>query len=58
VFGARGQGGGSARISLDYALDDQTSVSGGIIDYIGGDNLTINTYKNNDRFFAIMSYLF
>ena len=58
VFGARGQDGGSARISLDYALDDQTSVSGGIIDYIGGDNLTINTYKNNDRFFAIMSYLF
>jgi len=58
VFGARGQDGGSARISLDYALDNQTSVSGGIIDYIGGDNLTINTYKNNDRFFVKMSYLF
>ena len=58
VFGSHGQDGGSARISLDYALDDQTSVSGGIIDYIGGDNLTINAYKNNDRIFAKMSYLF
>jgi hypothetical protein len=58
VFGAQGQDGGSARVSLDYALDDQTSVSSGIIDYIGGDNLTINAYKNNDRIFAKMSYLF
>jgi hypothetical protein len=58
VFGSHGQDGGSARVSLDYALDDQTSVSGGIIDYIGGDNLTINAYKNNDRIFAKMSYLF
>jgi hypothetical protein len=58
VFGTHGQDGGSARVSLDYALDDQTSVSGGIIDYIGGDNLTINAYENNDRIFAKMSYLF
>ena len=52
------QDGGSARVSLDYALDDQTSVSGGIINYIGGDNPAINAYKDNDRVFAKMSYLF
>jgi hypothetical protein len=34
------------------------SVNGGIIDYIGGDNLAINAYKDNDRIFAKMSYLF
>jgi hypothetical protein len=34
------------------------SVNGGIIDYIGGDNLAINAYKDNDRIFAKMSYSF
>jgi len=58
LFGDHGQDGGSARVSLDYALDDQTSISGGVIDYIGGDNLTINAYKDNDRIFAKVSYLF
>jgi len=58
LFGSHGQDGGSARVSLDYALDDQTSISGGVIDYIGGDNLTINAYKDNDRIFAKVSYLF
>jgi hypothetical protein len=58
VFGVHGQDGGFTRVSLDYALDDQMSVNGGIIDYIGGDNLAINAYKDNDRIFAKMSYLF
>ncbi len=58
VFGDKAQDGGSARVSFDYALDDQTSVSGGIIDYIGGDNAAIDAYKDNDRIFAKMSYLF
>ncbi len=58
IFGKDMQDGGSARVSLDYALDDQTSVSGGIINYIGGDNPAINAYKDNDRVFAKMSYLF
>ena len=58
VFGERAQDGGSARVSLDYALDDQTSASGGIINYIGGDNAAIDAYKDNDRIFAKMSYLF
>lgn len=58
MMGAQAQDGGSARVSLDYALDDQTSISGGVIDYIGGDNLTINAYKDNDRIFAKVSYLF
>jgi len=58
VFGERAQDGGSARVSLDYALDDQTSASGGIINYIGGDNVAIDAYKDNDRIFAKMSYLF
>lgn len=58
IFGKDMQDGGSARVSLDYALDDQSSISGGVIDYIGGDNPAINAYKNNDRIFAKFSYLF
>jgi hypothetical protein len=58
VFGVHGQDGGFTRVSLDYALDDQMSVNGGIIDFIGGDNLAINAYKDNDLIFAKMSYLF
>ncbi|MBC8493531.1 MAG: hypothetical protein ISR70_01030 [Candidatus Thioglobus sp.] len=58
VVGLRGEDGGSLRVELDYAIDDQLSVSGGVIDYIGGDNPTIDAYKNNDRLFAKLSYAF
>ena len=58
VFGNRGQDGGSARIELDYAIDDQLSISGGVIDYLSGDNLTIDSYKDNDRIFTELSYAF
>lgn len=50
--------GGFVRVSLDYALDDETSISGGVIDYIGGDNPTIDAYKDNDRVFAKISRSF
>lgn len=58
VFGKQAQDGGSARVSLEYALDDRTSISGGIVDYISGDNPTIDAYKDNDRIFTKISYLF
>jgi hypothetical protein len=40
VFGKKGDEGGFARASLDYAIDDKISISGGIIDYIGGSSMT------------------
>ena len=58
AMGSSAQDGGSARVSLDYAIDDETSVSGGVIDYIGGDNATIDAYKDNDRIFATISRSF
>ncbi|CAC9524450.1 hypothetical protein [uncultured Gammaproteobacteria bacterium] len=58
VMGSSAQDGGSARVSLDYAIDDETAVSGGVIDYIGGDNLAIDAYKDNDRIFATISRSF
>ncbi|MDC9727290.1 MAG: hypothetical protein PSN35_05600 [Candidatus Thioglobus sp.] len=58
VVGLRGEDGGSIRLELDYAIDDQRSVSGGVIDYIGGDNSVIDAYKDNDRLFTKLSYAF
>jgi hypothetical protein len=58
VFGNTGQDGGTARFELDYAVDDQISVSAGVIDYLSGDNLTIDSYKDNDRLFTKLSYGF
>ncbi len=58
VVGLHGEDGGSFRVELDYAIDDQLSVSGGVIDYIGGDNPTIDAYQDNDRFFTKLSYAF
>lgn len=58
VFGNTGQDGGTARFELDYAVDDQISVSAGVIDYLSGDNLTIDSYKDNDRIFTKLSYGF
>ncbi|CAB9544396.1 hypothetical protein BROOK1789C_1652 [Bathymodiolus brooksi thiotrophic gill symbiont] len=57
VFGKKGDAGGFARTSLDYAIDDKLSISGGIIDYIGGSTAT-DSIKNNDRIFTKISYTF
>ncbi|SGZ60335.1 hypothetical protein BTHERMOSOX_1523 [Bathymodiolus thermophilus thioautotrophic gill symbiont] len=57
VFGKQGDAGGFARISLEYAIDDKLSISGGIIDYIGGSTAT-DAIKNNDRIFTKISYSF
>ncbi len=57
VFGKKGDAGGFARTSLDYAIDDKLSISGGIIDYIGGSTAT-DSIKNNDRIFTKISYAF
>jgi hypothetical protein len=58
AMGLSAQDGGSARVTLDYALDDEISISGGVIDYVGGDNATIDAYKDNDRIFAKVSRSF
>ncbi|WPE16465.1 DUF1302 family protein [Candidatus Thioglobus autotrophicus] len=58
AMGDSAQDGGSARITLDYAIDDQISVSGGVIDYIGGDNPMIDSYQENDRIFTKLSHTF
>ena len=57
VFGKNGDEGGFARASLDYAIDDKISISGGIIDYISDSNAT-NPRKDNDRIFTKISYSF
>jgi hypothetical protein len=57
VFGKKGDEGGFARTSLDYAIDDKLSISGGIIDYIGGSTAT-DSIKNNDRIFTKINYTF
>jgi hypothetical protein len=51
VFGKKGDEGGFARASLDYAIDDKISISGGIIDYIGGSSMT-DPIRGNDRIFT------
>ncbi|HIM58925.1 MAG TPA: hypothetical protein EYJ00_06395 [Gammaproteobacteria bacterium] len=58
LFGSAGQDGGSARVELDYAIDDQISMSIGAIDYLSGNNATIDSYKDNDRIFAKLNYAF
>ncbi|CAC9522852.1 hypothetical protein [uncultured Gammaproteobacteria bacterium] len=57
VFGKKGDKGGFARASLNYAIDDKISISGGIIDYIGGSNTT-DPIRDNDRIFTKISYSF
>ena len=57
VFGKKGDEGGFARASLDYAIDDKISISGGIIDYIGGSSMT-DPIRGNDRIFTKISYSF
>lgn len=58
AFGKDAQDGGSARVSLDYAIDDQVSISGGLIDYLGGDSPALDTNKDNDRIFMKVSTIF
>ncbi len=58
VFGKDAQDGGSARVSVDYELDEQSAISGGIIDYLGGDNPAIDANKDNDRIFMKISRFF
>ncbi len=57
AFGKQGDAGGFARIALDYAIDDKLSISGGIIDYMGG-STTADLTKDNDRIFTKISYSF
>ena len=58
VFGNQAQDGGSIRVELDYALDDELTISGGVIDYLAGDNPAINAFKDNDRIFAKITHSF
>jgi hypothetical protein len=58
IIGHSTQEGGSARAQADYAINDNIKISGGIIDYIGGSNPSLESLKNNDRAFIKATYSF
>jgi hypothetical protein len=57
LFGKKADDGGFVRVSLDYDIDDNISMSGGFIDYLGG-STAFDGIKNNDRIFTKISYSF
>ncbi len=58
VAGLSGQGGGFARLNLDYDLADAWVLSVGVIDYIYGEETSWNAYGDNDRVYASLEYSF
>jgi hypothetical protein len=58
VFGVSANRGGSVRVSLDYALDDEISLSVGGINYLSGNNPIFDNRKDNDRIFVKVGYAF
>ena len=58
VFGYRGENGAFERITLEYDLTDQWSVTGGVIFYQSGDKTMLRKIGENDRFFFEAKYSF
>lgn len=58
MFGTRGEDGGIQRYSLSYDLNDGIELSGGVIDYIDGDDARFYSSRNNDRIFIDWKYSF
>ena len=58
IIGQSTHEGGSARVQVDYVVNDNVKVSGGVIDYIGGSNPALEDIKNNDRIFVKVAYNF
>ncbi|NPA72436.1 MAG: hypothetical protein GXO35_06360, partial [Gammaproteobacteria bacterium] len=57
-FGETFEQGGFHRVWLDYELTQSVNVTGGVIDYFGGDNALLEAMKNNDKLFVEAKYYF
>jgi len=58
AYGKKFEDGGFIRVWVDYDYSDKISLSAGIIDYKGGNNLYFEKIKNNDRIFTSLKYSF
>lgn len=50
--------GGFHRVWLEYELTPSVNITGGIIDYLGGENPMFEAMKNNDKVFVEAKYFF
>lgn len=57
-FGSKFENGGFNRIWLEYDIIDALSTNIGFVDYFGGEKPYFESLKNNDRFFADITYNF
>ncbi|MCF6345508.1 MAG: hypothetical protein L3J00_03455 [Thiomicrorhabdus sp.] len=57
-FGNAFEKGGFHRVWLEYELMQAVNVTGGVIDYFGGENPMLNTMRNNDKLFVEAKYFF
>jgi len=58
LFGSKFEYGGFARVWLEYEIADALSTNFGIVDYIGGDKIFMDSIKDNDRLFFDLTYSF
>jgi hypothetical protein len=58
MFGYEFQDGGFQRAWLDYDVSDTVQVSGGFIDYMGGEKPYFDAISTNDRIFFDIKYSF
>ncbi len=58
AFGEQGEDGAFERFQLDYAVNDNHAVSGGVIFYQDGDSYAFSTIEDNDRIFLEYSFAF
>ena len=57
-FGNTFEKGGFHRAWLEYELTHSVNVTGGMIDYFGGDNPMLDAMRNNDKLFIEAKYFF
>ncbi len=58
LYRSNGFGGGFHRVTLEYDISDQSQITLGVIDYLGGDSPQWDTFRNNDRVFAAYRWYF
>ncbi|MDA7816806.1 DUF1302 domain-containing protein [Sulfurimonas sp.] len=58
MFGSSFEYGGFSRVWFKYDIADSISTNIGVVDYIGGEKVYFESIKNNDRFFADITYSF
>ncbi len=57
-LGSKFEKGGFHRIWLEYELTQSVNITGGVIDYLGGENPMFEAMKNNDKLFLEAKYFF